>query len=62
MGDQKKVFKLDKLQTQRDFSHDFNGPMNSASLNKWAIFYSNYGKREFNQFVQELQNTVKNDF
>lgn len=62
MGDQKKVFKLEKLQTQRDFSHDFNGPMNSASLNKWAIFYSNYGKREFNQFVQELQNTVKNDF
>jgi hypothetical protein len=62
IGDNKKTFQLSKLTTQRDFSHDFNGPMRSDDLKSWAIFYSNYGKREFNTFVQELQNTVKNDF
>lgn len=43
----------------RDFSHSSHGPMKGVKLENWAIFYSNFGEREFNTFVKELQTTVK---
>jgi len=46
----------------RDFSHEFTAPLKGTQLNSWAIFYAEFGKREFSTFIQELQNTVKNDF
>jgi len=43
-----------KLEKDRDFSHSSKGPMKGVKLDNWAIFYSGYGEKEFNQFVKEL--------
>jgi len=62
IGNDKKEVDLIILNKERDFSHYFTGPLKGKKLESWAIFYSDFGKREFSTFLQELQNTVKNDF
>jgi len=63
-GKEKKTYNLQKLSEPRarDFSHEFTSPLKGQKLNNWAIMYSNYGKREYQTLVKELQGTVKNDF
>lgn len=57
IGNDKKPYKLSKM--KRDFSHEFAGPLRGKKINSWAILYSQYGRREYDTFVQELQSTVQ---
>lgn len=54
IGNDKKTYPLKNLAKERDFSHHFTGPFKGKKLENWAIFHSQYGKRELSTFVQEL--------
>ena len=62
VGNDKKLFNLNKLQDMRDFSHEFTGPLKGKKLTSWAIIYSRFTSREYGKFVKELQSTVQKDF
>lgn len=51
IGNDKKEVDLIILNKERDFSHYFTGPLKGKKLESWAIFYSDFGKREFSTFL-----------